>query len=304
MQKIQGAFTALATPFSSENTLAEDVLRQMIRLQIASEIDGLVILGTTGESPTLSQREKERIIGIAREETLNKIHLMVGTGSYSTTQTIENTKIAQSLGADSALVVSPYYNKPTQEGLFLHFKAIAESTDIPIMVYNIQGRTGQNIKTDTLNRIAQLPRICGVKEASSDLSQITEVIEKIGRQFSYFSVMSGDDFLTLPAMSLGSNGVISVVSNLVPLLVKTLVNACLSGDFVHAREIHYSLMPLFRGAFLETNPIPIKAAMNLLGIPVGNCRLPLCNLAPENKKKLEEILNDVMRITGQPSKNR
>lgn len=292
MDKIRGVFTVLVTPFDRHNQFHEAVFRQLIQFQIHSGVDGIVVLGTTGEAPTLTALEKEKIIQVAREETLGKVHLMVGTGSYSTAATIENTLLAKALGADSVLIVTPYYNKPTQEGLVLHYKAITDAVDIPIMVYNIQGRTGQNLATETLVRIAQFPYICGVKEASGNLSQIMEVIEKIGRKYSHFSVMSGDDNLTMPCIAMGGDGILSVASNLVPQEICALTSAALSGRLAEARDLHYALMPLFRGLFVETNPIPIKAALELSGWEVGKCRLPLCSLTKESEALLKKILNE------------
>jgi 4-hydroxy-tetrahydrodipicolinate synthase len=292
MDKIRGVFTALVTPFTEFNEFNEEIFRLLIQFQIQAGIDGITILGTTGETPTLTQVEKEKIIQVAREETLGKVKLMVGTGSNSTRETIDNTHLAKAFGADSTLIVAPYYNKPTQDGFYLHFKAISEAVDIPLMVYNIPGRCGQNIATETLMRIAQLPYVCGIKEASGNLYQIMEVIEKLGRKYTHFSVMSGDDSLTLPCIAAGGDGIISVASNLVPTQICALATACLSGDFKEARELHFALMPFFRGAFLETNPIPIKAAMNIAGWDVGNCRLPLCTLSKDNEAILKQILND------------
>jgi 4-hydroxy-tetrahydrodipicolinate synthase len=289
MNKIEGVFTALTTPFTEEGKLNEEILRSLIRFQIASKVQGIVVLGTTGEAPTLTYDEQHRIIEIAREEIPRNIHLLAGTGAYSTATTIKNTQLAQSLGADGALIVSPYYNKPTQEGLYQHYKAIAKSVDIPILIYNIQGRTAVNIQTDTLMRIAELPNIGGIKEASGNIQQISEVIEKIGRK-SDFSVMCGDDSLTLPSISLGAKGIVSVLSNLIPLQIGSLTQAALKGNYDFARELHHSLMPLCRMAFIETNPIPMKAAMNFCGMDVGPCRLPLCPLSPENEKKLLALL--------------
>lgn len=291
MKKIQGAYTAIVTPFDPSGQLDEEGLRRNIRFQIASEIDGIVPLGSTGEAPTLSSQEKERVINISMEEAKGKVPIIIGTGSYSTQQTIENTQLAERLGADMALVVSPYYNKPTQEGLYRHFKAIAESTSLPIIIYNVQGRTGQNVAVETIKRLADLPNIVGVKEASGNISQIGEVIEIIARHRPEFSVLSGDDNLTFPLMTLGGDGVISVVSNLVPKEIKMMVHAIASGDYEQARTLHYHLMPLFRGAFIETNPIPIKTAMNLCGMASGGCRLPLCEMLPDNETKLRNILH-------------
>lgn len=292
-RKVRGAYTALVTPFDREGKLDEEGLRHNIRYQINHGIDGIVPLGTTGESPTLTHAEKERVIRISVEEAKGKIPVVVGTGSYSTQQTIENTHLAENLGADMVLVVTPYYNKPTQEGIYLHFKALVESTSLPIIIYNIQGRTGQNISTDTLKRLADLPRVVGVKESSGNVGQISDVIEMIARHRPDFSVLSGDDSITLPLMALGGHGVISVCSNLVPGLVKQMVEALENQDYKQARELHFRLMPLFRDAFIETNPIPIKTAMAHYGLPAGGLRLPLCAMHPENKRKLLTVVDEI-----------
>lgn len=296
MKKIQGAYTAIVTPFDASGHLDEEGLRRNIRFQITSGIDGIVPLGSTGEAPTLSSQEKERVINIAMEEAKGKVPIIIGTGSYATQQTIENTRLAENLGADMALVVSPYYNKPTQEGLYRHFKAVAESSSLPIIIYNVQGRTGQNVSVETIKRLADLPNIVGVKEASGNISQIGEVIEIIARHRPEFSVLSGDDNLTFPLMTLGGDGVISVVSNLVPKEIKMMIQAIASKDYEQARTMHYHLMPLFRGAFIETNPIPIKTAMSLCGMASGGCRLPLCEMLPENEARLGAILREYQTL--------
>lgn len=290
--KIRGTFTALITPFKN-NKVDYDGFKENIRFQIESGINGILPLGTTGETPTLEEDEQRKIIQIAVKETDKKIPVMVGTGSNSTKHTIENTKQAKQEGADIALIVTPYYNKPTQEGIYLHFKKITESVDIPIIVYNIRGRTGTNIETPTLRRIATLPHIIGVKEASGDIMQMGDVINQIKKEFPQFSVMSGDDKITLPLLALGGDGVISVISNLIPAQMSQMVEAGLAGDFNKARKIHYELLPLMTGAFVETNPIPIKAAMQMCGKPAGDVRLPLCELRPENREKVKKILQDM-----------
>jgi 4-hydroxy-tetrahydrodipicolinate synthase len=286
MKKFKGVYTAIITPFDSHNQLDEEGLLQNIQYQIEGNVDGIVPLGTTGEAPTLSKEEKIKIIKMCVEEAKGIMPVIVGTGSYSTNETIERTKEAKDLGADAVLVVTPYYNKPTQEGLFQHFKALTDQVDIPVIVYNIQGRTGQNIQTDTLKRIAELPNIVGVKEASGQVSQMSDVIEMVARNYPHFSVLSGDDGLTLPLMSLGGDGVISVISNLFPKEVKALVTA----HYEEATNLHFSLMPFIRAAFIETNPIPIKAAMKIAGLPSGDCRLPLCDLQPQNYEHLKRVL--------------
>lgn len=296
MKKIEGFYTAIITPFLENGEVDYDGLRQLIRFQVAAGVDGIVALGTTGEAPTLSAKEKENIIAISREETQGKVFLMVGTGNYSTNKTIEETRIAKWLGADSVLIVTPYYNRPTQEGIYLHFKAVAEAVEIPIMVYNIQSRTGQNICTETLYRLAQIPQISSVKEASGSIAQMIEVFEQISRLRKDFTLLSGDDLLTVPSMALGGRGIISVIGNIVPLQVRELVDACNRGDFAKAREIHYKLLPIVKMAFLETNPIPVKAMMNLAGLPAGGCRLPLCDLTAQNAAFVKESFsNDAIR---------
>lgn len=284
MKKICGLYTALITPFDTNGKLDEDGLRNNIRFQIEQGVDGILVLGTTGETPTLSTEEKIQVIRIAREETSGKIRLMVGTGSYSTKTAIENSRLAEEMEADSLLVVTPYYNKPMQQGLIYHFEAVAQAVNIPIMLYNIQSRCGQNITTETLEHLAQVPNIAGVKEASGNLLQIMDVINKIE-----FSVMSGDDALTFPIMALGGDGVISVASNLIPKEVKKLISS-------QEKDLHYQLLPLFKSLFIETNPIPVKTAMNMVGMAAGSCRLPLCEMQPENLQQLEKIWSHETKI--------
>lgn len=298
MRQVHGVYTALVTPFTEDGQIDEAGLRTNIGIMMDNRIDGLVPLGTTGEAPTLSSAEKRRIIELTVKEANGKIPVMVGTGTYSTQQTIENTVLAANLGANFALIVTPYYNKPTQEGLYLHFKAIAEASPIPIIVYNIQGRTGQNMQTDTLRRLADLQNIIGVKEASGNISQIGDVIEMIARHKPEFSVMSGDDNNTISVMALGGHGVISVASNLIPKQVKSLVKAMEMGEYDLARNIHYKLNTFFRGLFIETNPIPIKTMMNSWGLPAGGFRMPLCEPSTESKKKLDEILTTMEQLEG------
>ncbi len=256
--EIKGTYTAMVTPFTREEEVDYEGFRKNIRFQIKNGVDGILPLGTTGESPTLTHEEKQGIIKTSVEEAKGKIKIMVGTGSYSTKQTIENTREAKELGADMALVVTPYYNKPTQEGVYRHFKAVNDTVDIPVIVYNIEGRTGKNVETSTMKRLSKLRNIIGVKEASGNVNQMGDVLDVICSQKKDFYVMSGDDGLTLPLMALGGKGVISVVSNLVPGKVCEMVNAALEMDFEKARKLHFELLPLFKGAFIVTNPVPIK----------------------------------------------
>ncbi|MBA3958683.1 MAG: 4-hydroxy-tetrahydrodipicolinate synthase [Parachlamydiaceae bacterium] len=287
MKTIKGVFTALITPFNNKGELDQEGFRANIRFQIENGVHGIVPLGTTGEAPTLSHQEQETVLRIAVQEAKGKIPIMAGTGSYSTQQTILNTQQAEKLGADAVLVVSPYYNKPTPEGLYRHFKAICDNTSLPIIVYNVQGRTAQNISTDTLKRLADLPNVIGVKETSGNLTQVSEVIEHIGRTHPNFSVMSGDDANLLTFMALGGDGVISVLSNLLPAETVQFYQALVDGNYAEARELHYRLIPLIRTLFIETNPIPIKAAMQYRGMAAGGYRLPLCELMPQNQAALQ-----------------
>lgn len=289
--KLEGLFTAVVTPFNEQDQLDQEGLRRNLHFQLQHGVQGIVILGTTGEAPTLTPQEKEKIIEIAVEEVKGKAFLMVGTGSYSTEQTIVSTRQAQEMGADAALIVTPYYNKPTQEGLYRHFSAICEAVSFPLCIYNIQGRTGQNLQTETLQRLAAFPSILGVKEASGNMMQINEVLANIAKVYSRFRLLSGDDALTLPIMALGGHGIISVVSNLIPGPIKAFIQTAQAGDFAKAREWHYQLLPLFKAAFIETNPIPIKAAMQLCGMAAGRCRLPLCDLAQTHLQTLIDVIH-------------
>ena len=291
--ELKGVYTAMVTPFR-EDRIDEAGLVQNIRTQLAAGISGLVFLGTTGESSTLTDEEQKKVIEIGVQETKGKAAVIIGTGSYSTRQTVEKTRRAKEMGAEVALIVTPYYNKPTQEGIYRHFEAISSNVDLPILVYNIQGRTGVNIETPTLLRIASLPNVIGVKEASGNIVQIGEVLLSVRKKFPSFVVLSGDDGLTLPIMVLGATGVISVVSNLVPERVVSLVDAALKGRFHEARQIHEELSPLFKLAFIEVNPTPIKYAMDLCGMAAGPCRLPLC----EMRRESQEILAAKLREMG------
>lgn len=292
--KLQGTLTALITPFKN-GKLDEAGLRQNIRFQMDEGIKGIVPLGTTGEAATLSAEEHSRVISVCLEEAGKKIPVIVGTGSNCTRQTIERTKKAKELGADAVLVVAPYYNKPTQEGIFRHFEAVAQSVKIPLIVYNNPGRSVVNIEPQTMLRLAGLPTVIGLKDSPAQLSHTGEIIHEINRTYPHFSILSGDDALTFPMMALGANGVISVVSNLVPRLMGKLVEAMLDGRFEEAKALHYQLLPICQVAFIETNPSPIKAAMNHCGMAAGECRLPLVSMDEKNCEKLKAVLK-MMRL--------
>lgn len=292
---IKGTYTALITPFLEDGSVDFEQLEKNINFQIESGIDGLLALGTTAETPTLTKEEQVKIIECCNKTINKRVPLMVGTGSNSTAKTIKNTMEAEKKGADIALVVTPYYNKPTQEGIFQHFKAIVDATNIPIVVYNIQGRTGRNIETETLIRIAALDQVIGVKEASGNMQQIQSVITELVSKEENFHVMSGDDSLTLPINALGAQGVVSVISNLYPKEMSTMVRAANSGEYEKARRIHNKLLPMMRGAFIETNPSPIKGAMKFVGMDTGEVRLPLVKLSNENEGLIKAIVNEIGR---------
>ena len=283
----QGSIVALVTPFRG-GKVDEPTLRKLVDMHVARGTDGIVPCGTTGESPTLSHDEHKRVVEIVIEAAAGRLHVIAGTGSNATSEAIDLTAHARKAGATGALVVNPYYNKPTQEGLYRHFRAVADAVDLPIIVYNIAGRTAVNIETDTLVRIVKdCPNIVGVKEASGSLDQMTQVILACGPDFS---VLSGDDNLTLPLMSVGGRGVISVIANIVPRETAEMTHAALAGDWKLARELHLKLFPLSRAAFMETNPIPVKEAMGMMGMLEPEFRLPMCPMGAANRERLRAIL--------------
>jgi 4-hydroxy-tetrahydrodipicolinate synthase len=286
----KGVFTALVTPFEQDGSIDERRLRELVEAQIKGGVAGLVPVGTTGESPTVDHRENIEIIRIVIEQANGRVPVIAGTGSNSTQEAIEMTARAKELGADASLQVAPYYNKPSQEGFYRHFTAIADAVDLPMIVYNIPGRTGKNIENETMLRLAGHPNIVGVKEASGNFTQVMELIE---RKPASFSLLSGDDNLLLPIAALGGDGVISVASNLVPEMMVELTNECLAGNMANARALHYRLLPLFRVLFIETNPIPIKYALSLKGMLKEVYRLPLCPLSDPQKRQVERVVRDL-----------
>jgi len=286
-----GSFVALVTPFRN-GKVDEATLRELVEMHAANGTDGLVPCGTTGESPTLSHDEHKRVVEVVVEAARKRMKILAGTGSNSTSEAIELTRHAEKAGADGALVVNPYYNKPTQEGLYRHFRAVAESVALPIVVYNIQSRTAVNIETATMSRLVKdVKNIKGVKEASGSLDQMSQVIAACGPGFS---VLSGDDNLTLPLMAVGGHGVISVIANILPRETADMVHAALENDIKRARELHYRLFPMARAAFLETNPIPIKEAMAMAGMLEPEFRLPMCRMSEANR----EVLRGIIRQYG------
>lgn len=283
----QGSLVALVTPFR-DGKVDEARIRELVEFHVRSGTDALVPCGTTGESPTLSHDEHKRVVELVVEAAAGRIPVVAGTGSNSTAEAIDLTRHAERAGARGALVVNPYYNKPTQQGLYRHFRAVAESVAIPVIVYNIQSRTAVNVETETLARLARdCKNIVGVKEASGSLDQMSQVVAACGPDFT---VLSGDDNLTLPLMAIGGRGVISVIANLVPREVVEMTHAALDGDWKRARELHYRLFPLARAAFLETNPIPIKEAMAMAGMIEPEFRLPMCRMSDANREKLRAVL--------------
>jgi 4-hydroxy-tetrahydrodipicolinate synthase len=282
----KGSGVALVTPFK-DGKIDEHAFRQLIEEQVSSGTDFLVPCGTTGESATLSHKEHDRVIDITLKTAKGRVKVLAGAGSNSTEEAIRLTQHAKKAGADGALHINPYYNKPTQEGLFRHFETIAQETDFPIILYNIPGRTGVNMTPQTTARLAQIDAIIGIKEASGSLTQVSQIIELCPKDFL---VLSGEDALTFPMLALGAHGAISVTANLLPKKCAEMFRAVAEGNWDRAREIHYELAPINRALFLETNPVPIKTALSLLKKMEGEVRLPLAPLSDSNLKELKKVL--------------
>ena len=285
-KKFHGAITALITPFTL-NGIDEPAYKKFIDWQIAQGIHGVAPCGTTGESPTLSEKEHEHVIELCVQAVAKRVPVIAGTGSNSTAEAVHMTRHAAKVGADAALVVTPYYNKPTGKGIYLHYKAISESADIPIILYNIAGRTGKNIEPDLMAKLAGIKNIIGVKEASGNLEQMKKIRELCPKDFL---LISGDDALTLPILSMGGVGVISVASNIVPKDVAQLVNAFNKGDKEKARAINAKLLVLIEALFIETNPIPVKTAASFMGLCSTLMRLPMCDMEEVHLAKLKQAL--------------
>jgi 4-hydroxy-tetrahydrodipicolinate synthase len=286
-----GCGTALVTPFRKDLSLDEEALRRLARRQVEAGIDFLVPCGTTGESPTLSKAELRRVVEITIEEgRRGKIRVVAGAGGYNTAEVIERARDYEAMGADGILSVAPYYNKPTQEGLYQHYKAIAEAISLPIILYNIPGRAGVNIEPATIRRLAEIDNIVGVKEASGNIAQMAVVLDIVPDDFV---VLSGDDGITIPLMSLGGRGLVSVASNEIPAEMTRIARLCLANDFAAAREIHRKYFRLMEANFVETNPGPVKAALGLMGLLDPYFRLPLVAPKPENLEKIRGALEAV-----------
>jgi 4-hydroxy-tetrahydrodipicolinate synthase len=283
----QGVYTALITPFAEDGSVDEAALRRLVSAQIEAGISGLVPMGTTGESPTVTHQENMRVIEIVIDEAAGRVPVIAGTGSNSTAEAVDMTRQARDLGASASLQVSPYYNKPSQEGLYRHFTTIADEVDLPVVVYNIPGRTGKNIETETLLRMSSHPNIVAVKEASGSIKQMMDVLEVVPDSFD---VLSGDDNMAFPLTALGGKGVVSVASNLIPGRMVQLISQALAGEIAHARKTHFELLPIFRGVFLDTNPIPIKYMMHRAGYCRETYRLPMVPLSDENKAQIDSVM--------------
>ncbi len=284
----KGSMVAMVTPFK-EGKVDEVKISELVNFHIQNGTDVLVPCGTTGESATLSFQEHERVIETTISAAQGKIPVIAGTGSNNTAEAIRLTNHAKKAGASGALLISPYYNKPTQEGLFQHFKAVAEAVDIPIVLYNIASRTAVNIEPETVARLAEIKNIVAIKEASGSLSQMSRIVSLCGGKLT---LISGDDALTLPLLAIGGKGVISVIANIVPADLKDMITEFEKGNIEGARKIHYRLLPLIKAMFIETNPAPVKTAMELMGMIGGKLRLPLCPMKDANVEKLKKALRD------------
>lgn len=282
-----GSYVAIVTPFTEDGTTVDyEALRKLVELQVSEGTDGIVAVGTTGESPTLSHEEHKDVISAVVKYANKRVRVVAGTGSYSTDKTVEMTRFAKEAGADGALVVVPFYNKPTQEGMFLHFKAVAD-VGLPVILYNIPGRCGSSLTPKTVARLAAHPNIVAIKEASGSLDIVSEILSLCN-----ITVLSGDDSLTVGFMSVGAKGVISVIGNIVPRKLKTMVEACLKEDYATARKLHIELFKLSRVMFIESNPIPVKTAMQMMGICHSTLRLPMCPITDAGREIVKQALVD------------
>jgi 4-hydroxy-tetrahydrodipicolinate synthase len=294
---LRGCHIPLVTPFREDGSIDEPGLRRLVNYFIEEEgADGLVPCGTTGESPTLDYDEHGRVIEIVVEEAAGRVPVIAGTGSNSTREAIEMTKHAEEVGADATLQVCPYYNKPTQEGLMAHFRAVAEATSLPIILYNIPGRTSRNIEPKTILKLSEVDNIIGVKDACGDLSQTMQIIEGTRERQKTFYVLSGEDALTFAMMCLGGHGGICAVGNVIGREYSQMIHLLLDGRIEEAREIHYKTLPVVRALFIETNPVPVKEAMNMMGLPAGGLRLPLTPMLPQNREVLQRELQKIGRL--------
>jgi 4-hydroxy-tetrahydrodipicolinate synthase len=288
-KSFQGTGTAMITPFRADGSVDERALRRFVDFQIGGGVDMLLPCGTTGEGATLDEDETDRVVRIVIEQSNRRVPVIVGAGSNSTSKAVQMTKRIKKLGADGVLSVGPYYNKPTQQGYYEHFRSIAEAENISIIVYNVPGRTGGNIEAKTMLRLAEVPNIVAVKEASGNIGQIMDIIRDAPQDFS---VLSGDDAMALPVIAVGGHGVVSVVSNEAPAMMSAMINAALDGNLTRAKELHYKLLPLMNINFIESNPIPAKAALAMMGLIEENYRLPLVRMTAANREKLAKVVEE------------
>jgi len=289
LKPFQGTGTAMVTPFTSAGAIDEPALRRFVDFQISEGVEMLLPCGTTGEGATLEPEEADRVLSIVLDQTKKRVPVIFGAGSNSTSKAVQGTARAKQLGADGVLSVGPYYNKPTQRGFFEHFKAVAE-VGLPIIVYNVPGRTGSNIEASTTLKLAEVPNIVAVKEASGNLGQMMDILRSRPPEFR---VLSGDDAITLPLIAAGGDGVVSVVSNEVPGPMSKMTRAALAGDLTRAREIHYRILPLMNANFIESNPIPVKAVLTMMGMMGENYRLPLVPMTPGNRSQIQKIAEEL-----------
>jgi 4-hydroxy-tetrahydrodipicolinate synthase len=288
----KGVITALVTPFRNDR-VDEEALRRLVDEQIRAGIDGLVPVGTTGESPTLTNEEHIRVVQIVVEEAKKRVPVIAGTGANCTREAIELTTAAKAVGADATLQVTPYYNKPTQDGLYRHFKAVADATGLPMAVYNVPGRTGCDLLPDTIARLCEVPQVVAVKEATGNLQRASQIIAQVGDRVA---MLSGDDATVMPFYAIGGHGCISVVSNVAPADMAAMWDAAAAGNWAKARELHYKVFPLSEGLFIEANPIPVKAALAMMGKIADEIRPPLYPMTGPNREKVRKILSDLKLV--------
>jgi len=293
--KLEGTTVAMVTPYTEDDEIDEDGIRENINYLIEKGVDGILAAGTTGESATVSHDEHRKLVDILIDEVNGRVTTIAGAGSNSSKEALGLVKHAEDTGADAALVITPYYNKPQPHGLYEHYKLMNDSTDIPIIVYNVPSRTGTDIDVDTIGKVAQFDNVIAIKEANPDLDKVSKIIKKIDEigKADKFIVLSGNDDLTLPMIAMGAKGVISVVGNVDPARMSQMVNYALAGDFEAASKVHYELYDLMKVLFIETNPVPAKTALNMMGRPAGPVRMPLAPLKDENKAKLKEVLEQL-----------
>ena len=296
--KIEGTIVAMITPFTTDDGVDEEGMRENINYLIDRGVEGVLAAGTTGESATITHDEQRKMMDILVDEVAGRVKSIAGAGSNSSKESLSLVKYAEKAGADAALVITPYYNKPQPHGLFEHYKMLTDSTDIPIIVYNVPSRTGTDIDVETIGKVSQLENIIGIKEANPDLDKVSQIVKKMEQLGNRddFNIISGNDNLTLPMISMGAKGVISVVANVDPERMGQMVRYALQGDYDKAQKLHYELYDLMKVLFIETNPVPAKESLNMMGRPAGHVRMPLGTLKEENKAQLRKVLQDLKLI--------